>query len=330
MTRQRWRTWGTIALGMAVSVLFVWLAARQVEGRDVVAAFAGANYLYVGLSALAIMAGLVLRAIRWRLIASAPLATQPSYIRAANIGALANMILPARAGEFIRIYTLARLTGSRLLNPVVSSVLDRLVDVGVLFAATLGLYLFLPRDANVDAWLHTIVIVSAAVLAVMVLVALLMGKGHAWLTLFTERWLANWRLRPDVFYAELRDETRHLLGGWFSLRLLGVVALIALLDCLVLAVLLVAFHLHLPIIATILLWVFLTVGSMLPSAPGYIGVYQTAAIWALSVFSVPASSAVAVAIVLQAATLVVTFAVTGPGFWRLLKSALAAQKTKEQ
>lgn len=73
-----------------------------------------------------------------------------------------------------------------------------------------------------------------------------------------------------------------------------------------------ALHLSLPIEAPLLLWVFLAASSALPSAPGYVGVYQVAAIFALSFYGVKASPAVAVALVLQAATLVVAILMALP------------------
>tara|TARA_R110002020_G_scaffold3766_10_gene16590 strand:+ start:20737 stop:21732 length:996 start_codon:yes stop_codon:yes gene_type:complete len=321
-----WRAWITIAAGAAVSAIFLWFALRQIEVQDVLAAFKTANYLYVLASAAALVAGLMLRATRWRLIANAQASKQGSFMRATYIGSLSNMVLPARAGEFIRIFTLVRLTGSRLVNSVVSSVMDRLVDIIMLLIVTAGLYFFMPRTTVVDKWLGTIVIVGGAIVVGVFILAVIMGWGRRWLTLLAERLLKGWKLRPDVFFSELHNETRQLLRGWKSVKLLSVVILIVVLDCLAIGGQLLAFHLQLPVVATILLWVFLSIGSMLPSAPGYIGVYQTAAIWGLSVFYVPPSSAVAVAIVLQATMLAVTFLMVGPSVFRLLKTALEARK----
>jgi uncharacterized protein (TIRG00374 family) len=323
--KRRWRTAITVGSGFAVSGIFLWLALRQVDSNSLAEAFASVDFSFVLASAAALAAGLILRAVRWRVIAGAPVSAHSRFSRATNIGALSNMLLPGRAGEFVRIFTLARLSGTKLAGAVASAVIDRLIDVFVLIASALALYFFLPLSAVLDRWL--IVMISGGVIAVAGLLVLggSMGAWQALFARFAGRWLKRWNLRPEVFLTELRAEIKNLLSGWLSVELVVVALLILFADCAVTLTLLWAFRLTLPIVAALLLWVFLAAGSALPSAPGYVGVYQVAAVWALSFFAVPASSAVAIAVVLQVTTLVVAFLMAGPSFLGFLKSALAAR-----
>jgi uncharacterized protein (TIRG00374 family) len=319
------RTWATLGLGFAVSGLFLWLALSQVDSKSLVMAFASVNLPFVLASAGALVGGLVLRAVRWRVIAGAPASSSSSFSRATNIGALSNMVLPGRAGEFVRILVLARLSDSRLASPVASALIDRLVDVFVLIASALVLYFLLPLSAVLDKWLTVMVAIGAIATGGLVILAKGVGTLQKLFLRMAGRWLQRWQLRPDIFLMELRTEIRNLLSGWLSIKLMLVSVLVLLADLAAISTLLWAFHLTLPFVATVLLWVFLAAGSSLPSAPGYVGVYQVAAVFALSFFSVPASSAVAIAVVLQVTTLVVTFLMAGPGFLGALKSALAAR-----
>lgn len=325
MNKHGWRTWVTLGLGFVVSGFFLWLALRQVDAKSLAGAFISVDFLFVLASAAALAVGLILRAVRWRVIAGAPLSAHSIFSRATNIGALSNMLLPGRAGEFVRILTLAKLSGSRLAGPVASAVIDRLIDVFVLIASALALYFFLPFSAVLDRWL--IVMVSVGMIAVAGLLVFARNMG-TWQTLFARfsgRWLHKWKLRPEVFLAELRAEIKNLLVGWLSVELVLIAMLILFADWVAISALLWAFHLTLPLVAALLLWVFLAAGSALPSAPGYVGVYQVAAVWALSFFAVSASSAVAIAVVLQVTTLAVAFLMAGPSFLGFLKSALAAR-----
>jgi len=72
-----------------------------------------------------------------------------------------------------------------------------------------------------------------------------------------------------------------------------------------------------------LLWVCLAAGSALPSAPGYVGVYQVASVWALGVFAVSPATAVALVTVLQLSTLLVAIAMAGPGAREIFRHARA-------
>jgi hypothetical protein len=77
-----------------------------------------------------------------------------------------------------------------------------------------------------------------------------------------------------------------LLGSWLSIELILLAILILCADCGGIAAVLQAFNLSLPFEAPLLLLVFLAAGSALPSAPSYVGVYQVASVWALSIYSV--------------------------------------------
>ncbi len=114
----------------------------------------------------------------------------------------------------------------------------------------------------------------------------------------------------------------HLVNSWLSVRFLLIVLLIMTLDYAAFTLLLYAFQLHISPEAPLFLWVFLAAGSALPSAPGYLGVYQVAAVWALSLFAVPAPTAVAIATTLQLIMLVVSLLMTGTGAWNMCRRAV--------
>jgi len=132
--------------------------------------------------------------------------------------------------------------------------------------------------------------------------------GRAWL----RRLLRRWALKPEVFLSEFFRELKMLAHGRLPINLLGVSVAIWCLDYLVVASVLIALNLALPFEAPLLLWVFLAAGSALPSAPGYVGVYQVAAIFALSIYGVEPSRAVATALVLQVTTLIAAILMAMP------------------
>jgi uncharacterized protein (TIRG00374 family) len=314
-----------LALGVLSSGFFLWLGLRQVDSRSLARAFTAVDGRFVLASAAAVVVGIMLRALRWRVIAAAPPSAQRSFFRATSIGALSNMLLPGRVGEFVRVVTLARLSGARLAVSVASAVIDRLIDVFVLIGSAVGLYFVLPLGAELHRLLVVLMSGGALIGAALVVLVRSGGVWQAVLARIASRWLHRWGLRPDAFLGELQTEIRHLLQGWLSVKLVLIAALILLADCATMAASIRALQLSLPFVAALLLWVFLSAGSLLPAAPGYVGVYQVAAVWALTFFGVSAASAVAVAVVLQITALAVAFCLSGPSFWRFARSALAAR-----
>lgn len=323
---QRGRTWLAIWLGVLVSAGFLWLALRQVDVDELVTAFASVDPLYVLLSAVFLMLGIVFRATRWRLVAGAGPLSHARFHRATTLGVLGNMLLPARLGEVVRVFTLAKLSGGGLARPLASAALDRLFDVMCLMVVAGGLYFVLPRAPLLDRWAATILVLGLGLIGLLAIFAKVRSFGGLWLSQAAARWVQNWKVRPDLFFRELRQETRGLLTGWKSPKLLAVVCLILALDILAIGAQIRAFGLDVPFVSAILLWAFFAAVTMLPSAPGYIGVYQTAAIWALSFFSVSPSSAVALAIVVQATTLAVALILSGRSWWVFMQAALTARQ----
>lgn len=327
MKRGKWRQKTAVAAGFALSGLFLWLALRDVDGKAMNDAFASIKFIPILLCAAALSIGIMLRAVRWRIIAGYPAADQGKFFRATNLGAVSNLIFPGRAGEFVRVITLAKLSRSSLAGPLASALIDRLVDVFVLVCCATILYVLFPIGAALGQWLTALFLAGFTATLLIVLYARSSGVGEVLIARIAKRWLQRWPLRPEVFLAELREEFRRLLGSWLSIELAFVAGLILCADYGAMAALLKAFDLSLPVEAPLLLWVFLAAGSALPSAPSYVGIYQVAAVWVLARFAVPAPTSVAVATVLQITTLVVALAMAGPEAPRIFKRMLFPNNT---
>jgi uncharacterized protein (TIRG00374 family) len=329
VNKRNWRPQTTISIGFVLSALFLWMALHKVDSNSLRSAFSTINYLLVLVCACALAFSVVLRAVRWRVIATCAGTSQLNFLRATNLGVLSNLLFPGRAGEFIRSVTLAKLSSLPLSRIVASALIERLADVFVLTASTLLLYLLLPISPLLKTWL--IYLLIGGFVATVTLVVLAKGSGD-WAAIFVNiarRGLRKWPLRAESFLIEFRAECRRLLRGWLGVELALVAVLIFFVDYIAIVLLLLAFDISFPIEAPLLLWVFLAAGSALPSAPGYVGVYQAAAVLALSYFAVPASTAVALATALQITTLSVALLMSGPGVFSLIKRPSAAEPIAE-
>jgi hypothetical protein len=135
--------------------------------------------------------------------------------------------------------------------------------------------------------------------------------------------LARWSIGLGAFLNDFRNEMLTILRTWRVLELLLAVLLVWASDFLAIASALRAFHLGLPVEAPLVLWVFLAAGTMLPSAPAYVGVYQLAAVWALSLYAVSPSIAVALALSFQAITLLTMALLASPVLPAILREPKA-------
>ena len=116
-------------LGIAVSALLLWVAFRGVEAEAFWHATRHVRLGWLAVLALATMVRFGLTAVRWSLLVR-PVKTVGLHrlFGVTMIGFMANQLLPARIGELVRAYGLAR-TESLPMPPVVATlVLERVFD----------------------------------------------------------------------------------------------------------------------------------------------------------------------------------------------------------
>ena len=314
-----------IILGTVATVFFLWLALRNVDISAVGDALQTANYIYLIPAAFCTVAGFCLRALRWSYILQP---TKPvSFARlfpVMMVGFAANNLLPARVGEFVRAF----LTGSRenisRSSALATIVVERVCD-GLTLLTLMTVTLFLFPVPLTDSTLQAVMVVATVVFSVaaVILLGLILFPTRILVPVRfgTRRLPARFAERADALINSFLDglqllrEPRALLG--LSGMSIGIWALEAASFGFVLR----AFPLGLSIgewlAASIFLLVFVNLGIMVPSVPGYIGTYQFFATLALSAFNVNADYAFGLAVV--AHTMQYTL-ITGIGLislWRL-------------
>jgi len=126
----RWRD-PRVWVGIAITVLFLWLVLRDVPFADVGRAIARANWFVLVLPSVPSYLLLVwVRALRWRHLTNpiqeigvAPMA------RATAVGFMANNIFPLRMGEVVRCLYLKQETGVSTAALFGTVILERVIDI---------------------------------------------------------------------------------------------------------------------------------------------------------------------------------------------------------
>ena len=106
------RRWIAAGVGIAISLVFGWLAIRGLNAGEVRTAISDASPAWILAAVGAALTGVTMRAERWRSLF--PRASRPAFAPtfwASQIGLLANAVLPVRAGELVRALGLHRETG---------------------------------------------------------------------------------------------------------------------------------------------------------------------------------------------------------------------------
>jgi uncharacterized protein (TIRG00374 family) len=298
--------------GVLLSVGFAYLAVRNVRFGDVWRGLSSSNYWWV-LPALVMLAVTVaLKAVRWRYLFAAP--TRPEMrpvVAATLVGYFFNAVLPARAGEAARVLALRRRAGTSRAEAAATVLLERMYDVLSLLVV---LFVCVPWLPHVS-WLHAAVVL-ALVLAAGVVIAV------AVLTIYGERSvrfvLHPLGRLPFVSEARLTAVAANLTRGLSALlrpRLVAAASVSTTLAWLTLGVsmwlLMRGFHLHLSLVAALLVVVATNLVQILPSSPAAVGAFEAATLVALRAYGVPDAKALSYALVLHLVNLV-PFLLAGP------------------
>lgn len=202
---------------------------------------------------------------RWNILLT-PVKRLPLWrsVQAIYIGLFANELLPLRSGELIRCYLVS--VWNRIPFPLVlsSALIERLIDGVWLIAgfAAVSLFVALPKDLVAGVW--GLAGVVGAIGALVVFAVLNRRFSHHVTT--RHRWSEVLRTAVEGLHAMGRSRTFPLAVGSSIVYLaLQVIPIHAMLE---------GYGLDLPWGAAAVVLVVLRLGTVLPSAPGNVGLFH--------------------------------------------------------
>lgn len=317
----RWKTW----VGIAISLAAIWWAVQGVEWSAVGTALRRADY---GLLALVFVLAPIInigaRAIRWRvlLLPSGKLPLR-SLSSATAIGLMANNVLPARVGEFVRAYALGKKervpTGTAFGSLFVERMFDGFALVGILLAIT---------------WIHdfpewvdtTIQVAFYLFLGFLAFQVWLLFRAHRLITFV--KWVSG-KFFQGRFAEPIERAIVAFVDGFHLLKRPGLVALsfaLALAQWSLIAVTywlgLLAFDLAAPAgwEAAPFVTAVTSLGVAIPSSPGFVGTFQALIVKSLEVFQIDRTPAFTYSVGFHAVNYL---SVTAVGLWYFFREGLS-------
>ena len=287
-----------------------------------------ANGWWIALSIATTVGNMVIRAVRWQyLLAPIGHARFRPAFRTTMIGFAASTVLPARAGEIIRPYLLARQEGLSGTATFATVVVERLLD-GAMVVLFLALYvLFFAQKMAAGNTLYRAVRVGGLAVGAGTVVIL----GLMFFAAKDPEAIGRWaykleHLLPGRFTHVLADLLQRFAEGLAVVRAprrLFMALALSVPLWLSIAVgiwaVTMAFHIDMAFTGSFLLLSMLVVGVAVPT-PGGVGAFEAVArVGLTSFFAVPNDRAVGAALMLHATSVVPTLAL---GFLFLIQDGL--------
>ena len=285
-------------IGVVISIALLGYLVWSVDLRELGAQLARTRWEWVALASLLGPVTVWARGRRWWYLFP-PRSEPPGLVPATMIGYMVNNVLPLRAGEFVRVYVVARRWGHGFWTALATLIVERVLDslVIVFIMVVLVLRIAVPRPLEIGA----AILLAADLVAVGVLCFLAVAPDYtrALIERLTRRWPSLQRRVVGILETFVRGlegvRTRaHLvpLAVW--------TVFVWLLPAFITWTMFRALDLELPWIAAWVVLAFVGLGVAIPSAPGYIGVFHAAATIALTIFGVPATAAFGYALLFHA------------------------------
>lgn len=301
-----------IIAGVAISILFLYLAARGIDWAELVELLRAVNYAYLVPAFVLLIVISWVRAVRWRLLMypDGDHLSLPRVFWFVNIGYFFNNVFPAKLGELVRGYLAGRAIPGGIGRALSALLLERLLDV----LSVVVLLVILIPFVDLPSWAATGGLLFGGV-AIAGTVALLVlsrfgDAGVAWLW----RWVGR---IPLVGHAKVRAAVENLVRGFGVLSMWRVLPGIILGSALVWLgyavfnyTIMAAFRMtDLPFTAAALVLCATGFSMVLPSSPGAMGVFEWAGVQALAVYGVEQNLAFGYMVVLHLFTNIVLIVV---------------------
>jgi uncharacterized protein (TIRG00374 family) len=299
--RQKWPHRMRLWLGIVVSVVALYLAVRDVQWSAVGAALSKADAGFLFLALGSVLLNTLAKALRWRLLFYPRHLelTVKDCLLVLLAGQLANNLLPARSGDFLRALLIGTGRNISKARALATVVVEKSIDSVMLLSLVALLSLRVPMPQ----WLRQSSLTASSILAVVLAIVMLVASQRerivAALQSSSQRhpWLAPLRMLRRL--AEASGELGALRDMRVQAQLWAASVLIWGLAALTNTLTFAALALDVDPLASPLLVVVLMAGAIVPTSPLQLGVFDYLCVLALSLFGVSQNAALSYAFVLH-------------------------------
>jgi glycosyltransferase 2 family protein len=320
-----------ISLGIAISIILLWVLFRNIKFSELVTALQNANYFWLLPNIFFVMFAMYQRAYRWRFMLLPIKHVAFSKLLAATcIGFMANNVLPLRLGEFVRAYSLSsqdkEISKSASLATIfVERMVFDLVALLLIFGIVLATSNF---NIHEDMRNGTYIAILVALVGIffMFVLALRPEQSGMLMTRYLFFVPSQTKLKIQEIVLKFSKGLEFIKDAKIvtsvSIQTLFVWLFMGISNYFVYK----AFGFDLPISASFVLLVVVSISILVPSSPGFVGVYHYGTVWTLANYGINREQALSFALVLHAAQYI---PITAMGFYYLRKEHLSLKKLEQ-
>ena len=335
MTTQQKKTL-SIVIGIVISIALLWLVFHKISFRELISILGQVNYWWLAPNIFLVVFSMYQRALRWQyMLKPIKIVKYNTLLASTCVGFMANNVLPARLGEFVRAYSLAsqdkQISKSASMATIfVERMVFDLVALLLIFGTVVAFSTLPLGDTelgqNLEQGTYLAALVAVLGLAFVLFLAIkpiaagnLLVKGVFFM--------------PDRIKAKIQEIVLRFSDGlafmkssvnvfWVGFHTLWIWLFLGLSNYFVVF----AFDFALPLSASYVMLVVVSIFILIPSSPGFVGVYHASVAFTLKLYGIPTEQAAAFALVLHAAQYL---PITALGFYYLKTKHLSLKRLEE-
>jgi len=296
-------------LSLALGALFLWIAFRNVSLSEVVNEIKMIRWIYVVPIFFIGIFSHVLRALRWAVILKKIKPAKFSTLFGINsVGFLFVHILPFRLGEIVKPYLLMKREGVRMSTGVATVAIERVFDGLTLVGFLVFSFIFSHFKTN------NIPYVGQSINYLITAGALIFGLAFIFLMLlvYSEKFALSFiaklsSILPKRFSEKITGIAKRFVEGLTALPSLKAnfwiffySIVIWLCSVYTMYLLFISFNMDLPWEASFAVLGIVSLGIMIPAAPGFVGTFQLFCQGALGLYGVAQTTGLSYSIVMHA------------------------------
>ena len=289
-----------LGLAIAISLVSIYLALRNISLHDVAEVLKQANYLYITLALVSVGINTLAKAARWMVLLKhlKQHITFYQVLKSLLIGQTLNNLYPVRVGDISRAYVAGSGAGRTFVLGSVG--IEKVIDMFSYAVLFVILLLLIPLPGWVSSSGYTLAIIAA----IITLGVMLITYQRRPVTRFIERVIGRFPERLQTYSTPrfragidslgvLQSNTELLKLGLWSALIWGTALLTNQLTLL-------ALDIHLTLSASLLILITLIAGISIPSVPGRFGIFEFICVLALGVYGVDQATGFSYGILLHA------------------------------
>jgi len=287
--------------GIALSVFIIWYIAHNYDIASSWGIIKQTPLYIIICMVLVYLSSFIFRTIRWKYMFQNHSELSYSHVfKSIILGFAGNNVLPARGGELVRMEYFSRKTSIPRITSLSSIMVEKIIDAGILLLFLAIVRFFIPTEKQIIT--DTLTLVSFIIipfLLALIIIRIFGAKISSWLECHSNGLIQKIKPLFDNFYTsilffKLDKKVLFILLLSFAIWICeGIVFIIAMYG-------MIPEVSNQAIVIGILALTIVNFAIIVPSSPGYIGVFQAAIMIALTAFGIQESQSFAVAVVVHA------------------------------